>query len=155
MKINIDHNRSARGNERAFTIVELLVSSVLIVIFAVSLYSGMALGFSTIQMARENLRATQILSEKLETIRLYTWDQLNTPGFIPANFQEPFYVTDRADHLVYQGRFTISPVVITDASYSADLRRVRIDLNWTSGNVTHKRSMETWVSRHGLHRYLY
>ena len=63
--------------------MEVLVAVAIIGTVFVSLYLGMTQGFAIVQVARENLRATQILQEKTEIIRLYTWDQINTAGFIP------------------------------------------------------------------------
>ena len=48
--------------------VEVLVAVSLVGIMFVSLYSGISSGFAVVQLARENLRATQILQEKMETI---------------------------------------------------------------------------------------
>ena len=59
--------------ELAFSMIEILVAMVVLGIMFVSLYSGFSSGFAVVQLARENLRATQILQEKMETIRLYTW----------------------------------------------------------------------------------
>ena len=77
-------------SKMAYSMVELLVAMAVLGVMFVSLYSGFSAGFAIIELARENLRATQILQEKMETIRLYTWDQVNTPGFIPTNFVESF-----------------------------------------------------------------
>ena len=81
----------ARALRAAYSMIELLVAIAILGIMFVSLYSGFSAGFAIIQLARENLRATQVLQEKMETIRLYTWEQINTPGFIPTNFLDSFY----------------------------------------------------------------
>src|SRR5687768_18127569 len=96
--------------EQAYSLVEVLVAVVVLGVMFVSLYSGFSAGFAIIELARENLRATQILQEKMETIRLYTWDQINTAGFIPTNFVENFYAVGatNASGLVYTGRVTIA-----------------------------------------------
>ena len=92
----------------AYSMVEILVATTVLAIMFVSLYSGFSAGFAVIQLARENLRATQILQEKMETIRLYTWDQINTPGFMPTNFVESFYsVGTNSSSMTYTGRVTI------------------------------------------------
>jgi len=41
----------------------------------------------------ENLRATQILEERMEVLRLIKWDDV-APGFIPDSFTAPFVATD-------------------------------------------------------------
>src|SRR5262245_23471967 len=81
-----------RDCRRGFTLAEVMVGVGFLGTVLVSLYLSFSSGFQFVQLSRENLRATQVLTEKLETIRLYTWDQVNTPGFIPTNFSAPFYV---------------------------------------------------------------
>ena len=136
--------------------IEVLVAVVVLAIMFVSLYSGFSAGFAVIQLARENLRATQILQEKMETIRLYNWEQINTPGFIPTNFVDTFYAagTNTAGSMSYTGRVTIARPVITEA-YSNELKTVRIQLQWVSAGVLRNREMQTLVTRNGLQNYIY
>ena len=136
--------------------IEVLVAVVVLAIMFVSLYSGFSAGFAVIQLARENLRATQILQEKMETVRLYTWEQINTPGFVPTNFVDTFYSsgTNMVGSMSYTGRVTIVQPVITEA-YSNELRRVRIQLQWVSAGVLRNREMQTLVTRNGLQNYIY
>lgn len=137
--------------------IEVLVAVVVLAIVFVSLYSGISAGFAVVQLARENLRATQILQEKMETIRLYTWDQINTPGFIPTNFVEKFYsVGTNAGNggIAYTGRVTIANAPITE-SYSNELKTVNIQVRWVSANVVRTREMQTFVTRNGLQNYIY
>ena len=136
--------------------VEILVAVVVLAIMFVSLYSGFSAGFAVIQLARENLRATQILQEKMETIRLYTWDQINTAGFVPTNFVEQFYSvgTNATGGVAYTGIVSIANAPITE-SYSNELKTVRIRLQWLSAKVVRTREMETLVTRNGLQNYIY
>ena len=118
----------------------------------------MTQGFGIVQVARENLRATQILQEKMETIRLYKWDDITTPGFIPATFTDSFYPAGLTNQGVnYQGTMTISdvPSPLSSASYASDLKLVVVQVNWTSGKVQRNRDMRTLVSHYGLHNYIY
>ena len=109
-----------------------------------------------IQLARENLRATQILQERMETIWLYNWDQLNTPGFVPTSFEAPFYPVggQAGQGLTYKGAVAIEPSGVTE-SYANDLRKVTVRVNWVSGSATRAREMSTMVSRYGMHNYIY
>ena len=123
----------------------------------VALYSGFSAGFAVVQLSRENLRATQILQEKMETIRLYTWDQINTPGFIPTRFTDTFYpsVTNQTDTgLIYTGTVSLATAPITE-SYSNDLKLITIKVEWSSVGVLRKREMRTLVSHYGLQNYIY
>ncbi|HXJ74580.1 MAG TPA: hypothetical protein VNM37_17135, partial [Candidatus Dormibacteraeota bacterium] len=74
-----------RGQEhslgiRAFSLVDVAVAMGLIGITLVGMLGGLGLVLSSVQWAREQARATQLMEEKLDTLRLYSWDQLNTPG---------------------------------------------------------------------------
>src|SRR5437867_11818669 len=91
MKITQAARRNPQVSQIAYTLVEVLVCVALIVILFVSLYGGMTSGFSVTQASRENLRATQIMLEYMEGIRLYNWDQLTASNWIPANFTNYYY----------------------------------------------------------------
>jgi prepilin-type N-terminal cleavage/methylation domain-containing protein len=156
MKIRLSKGGIGRLKSSAFTLIEVLIGVVLIAGMSVSLYLGMGQGFAVIQLARENLRATQVLQEKMEAIRLVSWTQLNTPDFVPLTFTAPFYATgtQSTDGLTYQGEVSISDVPFT-AAYSDDLRMVVVNVRWLSGNVVRHRQMRTLVSNYGLQNYIY
>src|SRR5712671_5311688 len=157
MKIEISNEQTTGAQRSAFTLMEVMVAVAIIGIEFVSLYLGMTQGFGIVQIARENLRAAQILQEKMETIRLYTWSQVNSNGFIPTNFQATFYPAGSQTNqgVVYQGTVTISDSPISSTTgYNTDLKLVRVQLNWTSGNVLRQREMRTMVSHYGLHNYI-
>ena len=81
--------RSTSG--AAFTLIEVLICMVIVGVVFVSLYTGMACGYSTVQLARENLRANQIITDRLEEMRIYGWNYLTNAGNVPANFVVPFF----------------------------------------------------------------
>jgi hypothetical protein len=136
--------------------MEVLVGVMVCGIVFVGLYSGLSSGFSFIQLARENLRGTQIMEEKMETLRLYRWDQINQSGFIPTNFVDTFYPlgTNSGAGLSYTGQVTITSAP-TGEYYNDDLRSVTVSLSWMSGKVVRQRQMTTLVSKYGLQPYVY
>src|SRR5207247_6252330 len=98
-----------------------------------ALYLGLGQGFSIIQTARENLRATQVIQERMETIRLYSWEQMTntwdgmaTNAAVPPNFTNAY---DAADTLMtgrlYYGTIQIDPAPM-DERYSNDHRLVTV-----------------------------
>jgi prepilin-type N-terminal cleavage/methylation domain-containing protein len=150
------HQKDSKDRSQAFTLVEILVATAVLGVMFLSLYVGVSAGFGVIQVARENLRATQILQEKMETIRLYTWDQITTTNFVPNGFTEYFYSdgTNVDKSLTYKGTVSISPSGLTE-SYSNDVKKVNIKVTWASGKITRSREMKTFVSTHGLQFYIY
>jgi hypothetical protein len=145
-----------RGKRRlfGFSLVEVTVGMAVVGTSAIALFSGFTSGFFTMQMARENLRATQIMLEKTETIRLYSWDQINTAGFIPATFTARYDPNSTNSGIIYQGQMVISPCTL-NTSFSNDMRTVTVTLTWTTGALNRSRSFTTYIARNGLQNYIY
>jgi prepilin-type N-terminal cleavage/methylation domain-containing protein len=150
-------------SQSAFSLIEAMVATAIVGVVCVGMYAGVAAGFAVIDQSRENMRATQLLLEKMETIRLYSWDQIKSNGFIPSTFVAPFTpgetnaITNRAS--VYWGTVTITDASglmspVTEA-YSNDIKFVTITLSWQSGQLTHSRIMKTLIARYGLQNYVY
>lgn len=142
-----------------FSLAEGLIGVAVMGTVFVSLYTGMASGFQAIRNSRENTRATQIMLEKFETIRLYNWDQINDPAFIPNYFTAKFFPnttqsTNVGTGITYTGRVEIRPVSFADA-YGTDMRSVTITLNWTSDGVPHNRVFTSFVAKYGIQNYVY
>ena len=133
-------------------------------IMFVALYSGLGTGFRMIKLARENARATQILVQQMEILRLFTWNQVTntSPRFIPTNFLAYYYSVNGATNgLAYTGQIAVATCPVGGAydvgsSYAADMRKVTIRLDWGQlGNTNRTRIMSTYVTRNGLQNYVY
>jgi type II secretory pathway pseudopilin PulG len=135
-----------------------MVGVAVMALMLVALYGGFTFAFAEARLARENVRATQVLQEKMEVVRLYNWDQLNQSGFIPNQFTEAYYVGNPTNaptgNFSYSGQVTVTNAPITE-SYKGDLRMVQIQVSWKSGNVVRTRQMRTFVSQYGLQKYVY
>jgi uncharacterized protein (TIGR02598 family) len=145
--------------DQAFSLIEVMVSVGVMGIVVVSLYAGLAFGFEQIQISREEERATQILSEKMEVVRLLSWDQLvNLPGYVPTTFTASYAITNPtnapASSLIYTGTVLLTNASVSE-NYSNDLRTMQISLTWQSHGQTHRRTMSTYSSRYGLQNYVY
>ena len=155
MHLNFANRPDLLSQRSAFSLMEIMVAVAIAGITFISLYAGFSTGLAVVQLARENLRAVQILQEKMETIRLYTWEQINSAGFIPAHFTDVFYTsTQAASGLIYTGAVTIAAAPLTEA-YSNDLRLISVEVTWSSAKVLRKREMSTLVGRYGLQNYIY
>jgi len=148
--------RSRRATpQTAFTLVETVVGMAVTVVVILSLYAGLNLGFASVQSARENLRATQILTEKMEVVRLCNFDQLTTPGYLPTSFTVYYYESTAASNgPAYSGTLSITSAA-PSANYSNDLRLVTISVTWQTKNTPRTRSLSTLASRYGIQRYVY
>ena len=142
--------REGCGNSaRAFTLVETMVATLLLTSSLVALYAAFSFGFGTIKLSREDLRADQILVQKLETLRVYDWSKI-TNGYIPTDLTASFS-TDGGG-VTYDVAAAVTPAPVIE-SYSHTLRQVTVSLSWVSGRVLRNRSMTTFVSQYGLQTY--
>lgn len=145
--------------ELAFSLPELMVAVAVFGMMAISLYGGISFGFSNITLARQNLRATQIALEKMEIVRMYSWEQINSNGFIPTTFTAPFFPSvgggsDTNGGMIYYGTTIITNVPVA-AAYSNDMRKVQVSLSWTNRAVKQTLQMSTFISQYGMQRYIY
>jgi prepilin-type N-terminal cleavage/methylation domain-containing protein len=140
---------------RAFSLVEIVIALMLIGLLVLAVYSAIISGMGTMRMARENLRATQILLEKMEALRLYSWTQLN-PGFIPTTFIANYDVNSSSttSGILYSGEVTIADAA-TGTTYTDDMKRVTVRVTWKTGAINRSREMTTYVCRSGLQNYVY
>jgi uncharacterized protein (TIGR02598 family) len=156
---NQKERQSRRQRGHAFSLIEVMVSVGVMGIVLVSLYAGLTFGFEQIQVSREEERATQILSEKMEVVRLLSWDQLvNLPGYVPTTFTASYAIINPTNaptsSLIYTGTVVVTNAPVSE-NYSNDLRTMQISLTWTSRGLTHVRTMSTLASRYGLQNYVY
>lgn len=150
--------RGAMHRESGYTIVEVIMSSVIGGVMLISLYAGFTFGFQQIRLTRQEERAAQILQEKMELMRLLTWPQVAT-GYVPATFQESFYSSTPTNavatgSIVYSGGVLITNAPITE-SYSNDLRKIQVYVSWVYDGRTHYRTNSTFVSQYGMQNYIY
>ena len=134
--------------------MEALFGVLVMGIVFVALYAGMATGFQSVRDARQNLRATQILLEKFETLRLYNWDQITDPTFVPTAFTNYFAPNQSSKGVAYVGRVNIYTNMPITEVYSNDMRMVVITLSWTQGNRPLSKTFTNFVARYGLQNYI-
>jgi ABC-type branched-subunit amino acid transport system permease subunit len=139
----------------AFTLVDSVISMALLLVVIGASCGAIKFGFNVLRLSRENARATQIMVEKTEQIRLFNWDQLTsqTNGFLPTNtFLVGYYANNLG--VTYTGQVTLRPVTLPVA-YSNDMREVQLTVRWQTGGLLRSRSLTTFVSRYGLQNYVF
>lgn len=143
----------------AFTLAEVLVAVLVLAIIATAFYAALSSGFAVVQSSREDLRATQILMQRLEAVRLCRWDQLTNSTF--QEQYDPFNTTNGSAGTVYTGKVSLSaPTNVPSAcEYFPNVRLVTVSVAWTnnpaSKPLAHSREMQTLVARYGLQNYIY
>jgi type II secretory pathway pseudopilin PulG len=150
----------------AYTVVEVVVAVFILGIMVLSLFAGFSSGFAVVQLARENLRATQIMVQKMETVRLLKWTQiLDTNNFLQSTFSDyydPTGTNTQTAGVMYRGFVTTNAVTGVPNDYKDNMRAITVTIYWTN-YLTHSttnfivrtRQMQTFVARYGMQNYVY
>jgi type II secretory pathway pseudopilin PulG len=156
MKFTKHTGRKSGWTGLAFTLPEVLIGTAIAAFVFSGFFLCLSQGIAVTRVSRENLRAGQLLQQQMETIRLYTWSEINSNGFVPATFTVPLDPTSTNINTtaVYNGTILITNTPMTE-SYSNDHVMVTVSLSWTNGAVLRSRQMTTFVSKYGLHNYYY
>jgi len=130
-----------------------MVGFVILGITMTALFGGFSFGYKTIKLSQEEVRADQILVQKLESARLCTWPQV-VSGYIPTSFTNYYSTSNALRGVTYKGQITVAPFVSAgNESYSDTLRTVTATVSWLSDGMTHTRTMSTMISKNGLMTY--
>jgi type II secretory pathway pseudopilin PulG len=150
MKLRYSYNLQA-----ATTIVEVVAAVAILAISAAGLMGALANGFLSVQLTRENQRATQIMIERTEMARLYNWDQVTAPNFILTNFISA-YDPQQANGggTYYTGSVKVSSFPF-NANYATNMRQLTVKLDWQTRGISRTRSITTLLGRDGLQNYVY
>ena len=148
---------------RGFTLVEVLVAALLGGVMLTALYASFTCGFITVKLAREDLRATQIMLKTMEAVRLYTYSQVTNVTFFPTiDYFDCKDLTNGGSGTVYAVSVTPeSPARGVAGAYRKDMCLVTIVVNWTNqlgsdptNSIVRQRSMQTYVARTGLQDFV-
>jgi Tfp pilus assembly protein PilV len=136
------------------SLVEVIVSVAILATTSLAVIGCIIYGYYAMRSVRENQRATQIMLEKLETIRLFSWSEVTSNGFIPPTFSDVYDPqTTNGPGITYYGTLVTNTVPLT-VSYSTNMMQLTVNLRWTN-RVAHLRSLSTFVARDGLQNYVY
>ncbi len=147
----------------AFSLIECVVAISVIMISFLTIFGCLTFGFTVTQLSRENLRATQILLDKMEGVRLYSWTQITNSSFLTPVFTNWFYETNDIGQLnaagngvLYTGLVSVTQVPFS-TSYTNTMVLVTVKVGWTSSgkNIAKTRTMQTLVGEFGLQNYIY
>jgi prepilin-type N-terminal cleavage/methylation domain-containing protein len=149
------------GAAEGFTLLEVIAALTIGLIMIAVLFVGIQQGNFILTNTRDDLRATQILLQKAEAIRLLTWPQLTN---CPTTFQTLFYPGGGSTNqgITYYG--TLSAIgtatnIPNTVSYQPTVHMITISITWTNfiSNrlISHSRSLQTLSAVSGMQNYLY
>lgn len=156
MKIGIAANK-AKSFRLAFTLIEVIMAVVIIGIAAAGLIGCFSGSFFVMRMARENQRATQVLIERAEAIRVFTWNDMtngNLPGAFTDYFDPSFSQFGGSAGVTYYGTVTTNAPAFS-TSYNNNMMMVTLQVKWTTDGVGRSRTLSTIYSLNGAENYVY
>ena len=144
-----------RRRASAFTLIETVVASFLAAVMIPAIYASITAGFAMVQVTRENLRATQIILQRAEAIRLSPYKLLQDPTSYPTNSTDYFCSSGKTNGAAYNISYNWQPGPATlPPSYRSNMMLVTVTASWASGNVQRTRSMQTYVARYGIQKFV-
>ena len=162
-------SQNAERASQGFTLVEVMISVGILALMLIGLYSAFAFGFASIKTTREDLRATQLLNQKMEAVRLCTFSELSNLPATFVDYYDPTGITNSRAGAVYYGTITVgTPTNLTTESYKSQVYLVTIGVKWTNylnsfkstnsvvnqSPVPHSRQMQTLSALNGMQNYL-
>ncbi len=151
-----DVPKSRLASIKAFTLSEVVISILIINIGAAGLMGCFKYAYFVTGLARENQRATQVMLERTEAIRLCSWDQVRSNGFIPTSFTDYFdpSAPSGSRGIVYNGTVAITAFPF-NTSYKDNMRQLTLTLQWKSGAIDRSRTNVTYIAKDGIQNYVF
>src|SRR5258708_23546451 len=159
MKIGLSSTIASRRSLLGSTLAEVSVSVAIVGVMFVSLYACMTSGFAYTLLARENLRGTQIILERMEGIRLFNWNQIVYSNMVPDTFTSYYYpmnTNSQSQGATYYGTMAVTRTNMTpSATYADSMRMVTVSVTWTNTAIQRTRTMTTFISKTSIQNYVY
>jgi Tfp pilus assembly protein PilE len=142
-----------------FTLAEAMISVLIGSIMLTALYSSFSFGFATVKLAREDLRATQILVQRLEIMRLTTFDDILKKDTI-TEYYDPNGVTNSTAGAGYTVVITskapnASDMPVQPVYYMSKMLKITATATWTNSNQLRSRTLQTYAAQSGIQSYVY
>ncbi|MCM2274765.1 MAG: hypothetical protein NDI75_08255 [Candidatus Didemnitutus sp.] len=135
-----------RTAHRAFTLVEVMIASLVLVFGIVSALAAMQQGMQALDRARHLARATQLMQTEMERLRLKNWDQLES---LQAAGSQPVAVESAGGGPA--GGFTCTRTI---TSPKAGMKEITLTTEWHGfDGRPHRALLVSRYARTGLHDY--
>jgi len=156
----------ATRREAGDSFAKMLTGIAFLSVAVTALYGAFTPVYRVIRSTREDLRASQIVMQKAEALRLFTRSQVGDTN----NYRQPFLVepynprrvTHTSGGVQYAGYLsTAGPAAAGDLANTSrsHLRSVTVTLCWTNSDgakpVVHRREMQARLAPNGMPKYLW
>jgi hypothetical protein len=146
---------------RAFTLTEGLIATGLGAVMFTALFATFAYGFRVVQLSREDLRATQVLVEKMEAVRVTPYAQLQNFNTNINAYYDPSDATNGHGGTVYTINLSTSapvfddPYLLDNYGGTSNFMAITATVTWTNGGTLRTRTLQTFASRFGIENYVF
>jgi prepilin-type N-terminal cleavage/methylation domain-containing protein len=128
-----------KSKEEGFTLVEVLVTIVVVAVALMALLSVFIYGFNLLSRMKQTAIATQCAQEELENIRNLTFDEIIALG---ASF------TNDSLTLLENS----SGVRTIEDSVGVDIKKLTISVFWTYRGQNMRKDIVTYITREGINK---
>ena len=158
MRISALSRHFGKRSAAAFTLAEAMISILVGSVMLTALYSSFTFGYGAVKLAREDLRATQILLQRMETLRLTSFAAIQNGTL--TEYYDPTGSTNGSQGSVYTITITTNAPTSSDMPvqpvyYMKKMLKVTATATWTNGNQLRTRSLQTYASQGGIQSYVY
>ena len=150
-------NKGAGTRASGFTLAESMVAVAMGAVLLTALYGGITFSYGTIKLSREDLRATQVLVEQMEKLRLTPYANLgNFTTNIPfGNGSTGAFYTISIATAAPTASDLVSPGVSNPQVYYTDsMLRITATATWTNSNIQRTRILQTFAAKKGIQGYI-
>ena len=139
--------RRRLSSTRGFTLVELMISTVVLLVIFAGGFGALHQGNRLIEIARDETRAGQILQSEIEDLRTLNWTEV-TELNAEAEYDPQSSFTN-----AYAERYDLTRVITTRSTTE---RLVTLFVTWNDNRGTpHTREYITLITQNGLYDYYY
>jgi prepilin-type N-terminal cleavage/methylation domain-containing protein len=129
----------SKNKEEGFTLVEVLVTIVVVAVALMALLSVFIYGFNLLSRMKQTAIATQCAQEELENIRNLTFDEISALG--------PSFTNDSLTLLENS-----SGVRTIEDSVGEDIKKLTISVFWTYRGQSMRKDIVTYITREGINK---
>lgn len=134
-----------KNKEEGFTLIEVLVTMVILSGVLTALLSCFIYGLNIISRMKQTAVATQIIQEQLEDIRDKTYDEILSLGTSFDNAS--------LDQLsTWSGCEGASGGIAVESSLGDDIKKVTVTVQWTYRGRAQREDLVTFITREGINK---
>lgn len=153
-----------RKRQSGFTLVEVMLAFSVMVVGVTGALMTLVSGLHSVDNARCDTLAAQIMQSQIENLRLSNWKSITerTPSLLQDDVNIPLVTTDPAHPgllpLSAAGvaqRFTLKQSISRDTDPTRqDMLNIKLVVTWTGhGNIPHTRTFVTRYCQEGIYNY--